>query len=49
MGYISIAIFKNGTVSRYKWENYGKNVAESIFLGSLNQKDTEYFLRLLLQ
>lgn len=42
-------LYNNGTVSGYKWGNYGKDVAESIFLRSLNQKDTEYFLRLLLQ
>lgn len=33
MGYISIAIFKDGTVSGYKWGNYGKDKAESINLG----------------
>lgn len=49
MGYISVAIFKDGTVKGYKWGNYGKDEAESISLGHLNIEDTEYFLRLLLQ
>ena len=49
MGYISIAIFKDGTVSGYKWGNYGKDKAESINLGKLNKEDTEYLVRLLLQ
>lgn len=49
MGYISIAIFKDGTVSGYKWGNYGKDKAEDISLGKLSIEDTEYLVRLLLQ
>ncbi len=49
MGYISIAVFKDGCVSGYKWGNYGKDEAESISLGKLSIEDTEYFVRLLLQ
>ena len=49
MGYISIAIFKDGTVSGYKWGNYGQDEAENVSLGKLNIQDVEYFLRLLLQ
>ncbi len=49
MGYISIAIFKDGTVSGYKWGNYGKDEAESISLENLTIEDTEYLVRLLLQ
>lgn len=49
MGYISIAIFKDGTVEGYKWGNYGKDKAENISLGHLSIEDTEYLLRLLLQ
>lgn len=49
MGYISVALFKDGVVSGYKWGDYGQGEAESITLGKLNKEDTEYFLRLLLQ
>lgn len=49
MGYISVAVFKDGSVSGYKWGNYGKDEAESISLGKLSIEDTEYFVRLLLQ
>ena len=49
MGYISIAVFKDGSVSGYKWGNYGKDEAESISLGKLSIEDTEYLVRLLLQ
>ena len=49
MGYISIAVFKDGLVSGYKWGNYGKDQAESISLGKLSIEDTEYLVRLLLQ
>ena len=49
MGYISIAVFKDGTVSGYKWGNYGKDQAESVSLGKLNMEDTEYLVRLLIQ
>lgn len=49
MGYISVAINKDGTVSGYKWGNYGKDESESIKLGSLSEEDVNYFVRLLLQ
>jgi len=49
MGYISIAILKDGAVEGYKWGNYGKDEAESISIGHLNDEDKEYLLRLLLQ
>lgn len=49
MGYLSVAVFKDGVVSGYKWGDYGQGEAECISLGRLNKEDTEYFLRLLLQ
>ena len=49
MGYISVAVYKNGDVMGYKWGNGGKDKAESISLGKLSIEDTEYFVRLLLQ
>jgi len=49
MGYISIAVNKDGTVTGYKWGNYGKDEAESISLGNLSVEDANYLVRLLLQ
>lgn len=49
MGYLSVAVFKDGVVRGYKWGDYGQGEAEPISLGKLNKEDTEYFLRLLLQ
>lgn len=49
MGYISVAVSKDGNVMGYKWGNYGKDQAESISLGKLSIEDTEYLVRLLLQ
>ena len=49
MGYISVAVHKNGDIMGYKWGNYGKDEAEKISLGKLSIEDTEYFVRLLLQ
>ena len=49
MGYISVAVFKDGKVEGYKWGDYGQGEAENIYLGKLNIEDTEYLIRLLLQ
>lgn len=49
MGYISIAVHKNGEVSGYKWGNYGKDKAKDVSLGNLSTEDAEYIVRLLLQ
>ena len=49
MGYISVAVHKDGNVSGYKWGNYGKDEAETIALGTFSTEDTAYLVRLLLQ
>jgi hypothetical protein len=49
MGYIRIAIHKDGSASGYKWGNLGKGEAESVYLGNLNSEDTKHLINLLFQ
>lgn len=49
MGYISVNINKEGELTGYKWLDYGKSEGKKINLGKLNEDDTNYLVRLLIQ
>ena len=47
MGYISIAVFKDGLVSGYKWGNYGKDEAESISFREVKYRRHRIFCKII--